>query len=136
MGVQTWGPLGEQQLPALPLGGIGGATEDGVAWLGWFSPEGAFVSRVDPALGETTSYRLPHRDIDGIAVRGTRMLLSHSFRNRPGVELIRLELVDDVWVITSQEQLRLREPVTRRCVQGRDGVLWIRGGDTWARIEV
>ncbi|MEU7697494.1 hypothetical protein [Streptomyces sp. NPDC039028] len=134
-GAQTWSPLGEQRLPVLPLGAIGGTTEGGVAWLGWFSPEGAFVTRVDPALGETTSYRLPQKDIDGIAVRGTRMLLSHAFHNRPGVELARLELVGDAWAITSHEHLRLSEPVTRRCVQGREGVLWIRGGDTWTRIE-
>ncbi|KOU21570.1 hypothetical protein ADK51_22470 [Streptomyces sp. WM6368] len=134
-GGQTWGPLGRARLTVLPLGGIAGATEEDVAWLGWYSHEGSFLSRVDPATGNITSYRHPLRNTDGIAVRGTRMLLSHQFHNRPGVELNRAELVDDAWVITSQEQLRLPEPVTRRCVQGRDGVLWIRGGDTWVQFE-
>jgi hypothetical protein len=134
-GTRTWGPLGRQRLPVLPLGGIAGATEGDVAWLGWYSHEGSFLSRVDPSAGGTTSYRHPLRDSDGIAVRGTRMVLSHEFRNRPGIELNRAELVDGAWVITSRERLLLPEPVTRRCVQGRDGVLWIRGGDTWMQCE-
>lgn len=134
-GTWTWAPLGRGRLPVLPLCGIAGTTEEDVAWLGWYSHEGSFLSRVDPATGPITSYRHPSRDTDGIAVRGTRMLLSHRFRGRPGVELNHAELVDDVWVITAREQLQLPEPVTMRCVQGRDGVLWIRGGDTWIRIE-
>ncbi|MGW2276154.1 hypothetical protein ACWCV4_37425, partial [Streptomyces yangpuensis] len=132
-GTHTWGPRG--RLPVRPLGGSAGATEEDVAWLAWYSHEGPFLSRVDPATGSVTSYRNPLRDTDGIAVRGTRMLLSHRFRNRPGVELSRAELVDDTWVIAARENLRLPGPVGARCAQGRDGLLWIRAGDTWTRIE-
>ncbi|MEV7558628.1 hypothetical protein [Streptomyces sp. NPDC089795] len=118
-----------------PLGGSAGATEEAVAWLAWHSPEGSILSRVDPATGDVSTYRNPLGDTDGIAVRGTRMLLSHPFHDRPGVELSRAKLVDGTWVITAQEKLRPPEPVGRRCVQGRDGVLWIRAGDSWTQIE-
>ncbi|MFI8385754.1 hypothetical protein [Streptomyces sp. NPDC085540] len=132
-GTHTWSP--QERLPVLPLGGSAGATEESVAWLAWYGPEGAFLSRVDPTTGDVTSYRNPLEDTDGIAVRGTRMLLTHRFRNRPGVELSRAKLVDDAWGITARENLRLPEPVGRRCAQGRDGVLWLRAGDSWIRIE-
>ncbi|BCM64952.1 hypothetical protein L0F81_32825 [Streptomyces tricolor] len=133
-GSPVWSPQG--RLPVWPLGGSAGATEGAMAWLAWFSHKGAFVSRVDPATGDITSFPNPLRDTDGIAVRGTRMLLTHGFHNRPGVELSRAELVDGAWVITAQEKLRLPGPVVMHCAQGRDGVLWLRAGDTWVRIEV
>ncbi|UQX04535.1 hypothetical protein [Streptomyces sp. RerS4] len=132
-GAHTWSPRG--RLPVWPLGGSAGATEEAVTWLAWYSHKGAFLSRVDPATGGITSYRNPLRDTDGIAVRGTRMLLTRRFHNRPVVELSRAELVDDAWVITAQEKLRLPGPVVMRCAQGRDGVLWLRAGDTWLQIE-
>ncbi|KOV01258.1 hypothetical protein ADK91_23850 [Streptomyces sp. XY511] len=132
-GIHTWSPRG--RLPVWPLGGSAAATEEAVAWLAWYSHGGAFLSRVDPATGDITSYRNPLKDTDGIAVRGTRMLLTSRYRNRPGVELSRAELADDTWVITGQEKLRLPGPVVMRCVQGRDGILWLRAGDTWVRIE-
>ncbi|MFJ6053787.1 hypothetical protein [Streptomyces sp. NPDC092307] len=78
-----------------------------MAWLARYSHEGAFVSRVDPATGDIGSYRNPLKDTDGIAVRGTRMLLTLRFHNRPGVALSRAELVDDAWVISAQEKPRL-----------------------------
>ncbi|MFE5753772.1 hypothetical protein ACFQ7M_36430 [Streptomyces massasporeus] len=131
-GTHTWGPRG--RLPVWPLGGDAAATEDAVTWLAWHSHKGAFLSRV-AATGDITTCRNPLKDTDGIAVRGTRMLLTRRFHNRPGVELSRAELVDDALVITAQEKLRLPGPVVMRCAQGRDGVLWLRAGDSWMRIE-
>lgn len=131
-GAHTWGPRG--RLPVWPLGGHAAATEDGMTWLAWYSHKGAFLSRVVPGTGDLTNYRTPLRDTDGIAVRGTRMLLTRRFHNRPGVGLSRAELVDDAWVITTQEKLRLPGPVVMYCAQGRDGVLWLRAGDSWLHI--
>ncbi|WP_051837831.1 hypothetical protein [Streptomyces sp. NRRL WC-3742] len=118
-----------------PLGGSAGATEEAAAWLAWYSHKGAFLSRVDPASGDITSYRNPLRRIDGIAVRGTRMLLTHQFHNRPVLELSRAELIDDAWVVSTQEKLRLPDQVVMCCAQGRDGVLWLRVGDSWTQVE-
>ncbi|WP_327258057.1 hypothetical protein [Streptomyces sp. NBC_01244] len=132
-GTHTWGPQG--RLPSWPLGGSAAATEKATVWLAWYSHEGAFLTRVDPTTGDITNYSNPHKDTDGIAVRGTRMILTHRFHNRPDVELSRAELINDAWIITSRERLALPGPVVMRCAQGRDGVLWIRGGDTWTRIE-
>ncbi|MFJ9777019.1 hypothetical protein ACIRVF_38290 [Kitasatospora sp. NPDC101157] len=132
-GTLTWSPQG--RLPVWPLSGNAGATEAAAAWLAWYSHKGAFMSRVDPATGDVTSYRNPLRDTDGIAVRGTRMLLSRRSHNRPEVELSRAELIGDAWVITAQEKLRLPGPVVRRCAQGRDGFLWLRAGDSWVQVE-
>ncbi|MEW2140284.1 hypothetical protein AB0892_27455 [Streptomyces sp. NPDC005409] len=132
-GLHTWSPQG--RLPVWPLGGSAAATEGAVVWLAWYSHGGAFLSRVDPASGDISSYRNPVRDTHGIAVRGSRMLLTHRYHGRPVVELSRAELVDDAWVITSKEKLRLPGPVVWRCAQGRDGVLWLRAGDTWLQIE-
>lgn len=42
---------------------------------------------------------------------------------------------NDALVITAREKLRLPGPVVMRCAQGRDGVLWLRAGDSWVRIE-
>ncbi|MBT1188338.1 hypothetical protein HET69_31270 [Streptomyces sp. CJ_13] len=132
-GAHTWSPKG--RLPVWPLGGSAAATEGAITWLAWYSHEGAFLSRVDPTTDHITSYRNPLKDTDGIAVRSTRMLLTHRFHNRPDIELSRAELIDNAWVITTQERLRLPGPVVMRCAQGRDGALWLRGGDTWTRIE-
>lgn len=63
------------------------------------------------------------------------MILTRRSHNRPYVGLTRAELIDGAWVITSQERLRLPGPIVMRCAQGRDGTLWLRGGDTWVRIE-
>ncbi|MFJ1869469.1 hypothetical protein ACIOD1_33275 [Streptomyces sp. NPDC088097] len=132
-GAHTWNPQG--RLPVWPLGGSAAATEEAMVWLAWYSHKGSFLSRVDPTNGQVTSYRNPLKDTDGIAVRGTRMILTHRFHNRPDIELSRAELIDDTWVITTQEKLHLPGPVVMRCAQGRDGNLWLRGGDTWTRIE-
>ncbi|MEV7730230.1 hypothetical protein AB0P15_36790 [Streptomyces sp. NPDC087917] len=132
-GAHTWSPQG--RLPVWPLGGSAAATEEAMVWLAWYSHKGSFLSRVDPTNGQVTSYRNPLKDTDGIAVRGTRMILTHRFHNRPDIELSRAELIDDTWVITTQEKLHLPGPVVMRCAQGRDGNLWLRGGDTWTRIE-
>ncbi|MGW6846830.1 hypothetical protein [Streptomyces sp. NPDC054958] len=77
-GIPTWSPQG--RLPVRPLGGSAGATEEAVAWLARYSHEGAFVSRVDPATGDISSYRNPLKD------------------------------TDDAWVISAQEKLRLPGP--------------------------
>ncbi|MFJ1757179.1 hypothetical protein [Kitasatospora sp. NPDC088134] len=132
-GVHTWSPGG--RLPVWPLGGSAGATEGAAAWLAWYSHQGAFLSRVDPATGDVTSYRNPLKGTDGIAVRGTRAVLTRRFHHRPAVELSRAELVDDTWEITAREKLRLPGPVVLRCAQGRDGVLWLRAGDSWLQAE-
>ncbi|MEU7068428.1 hypothetical protein [Streptomyces sp. NPDC046161] len=63
------------------------------------------------------------------------MILTHRTHNHPNVQLSRAELVDDTWVITTQEKLHLPGPVVMRCAQGRDGTLWLRADDTWTRIE-
>ncbi|MFE3791860.1 hypothetical protein [Streptomyces goshikiensis] len=131
-GKHTWTP---KRLPVLPLGGNAAATEGILIWQAWYSSEGAFLTRVDPATGDESSWTNPVRDTDGITVRGNRMILTHSFHNRPGVELNHAELIDDAWVITTRERLSLPGPMGMRCTQGRDGALWLRGGDTWTRIE-
>ncbi|MFD8019544.1 hypothetical protein ACFV6G_03855 [Streptomyces lavendulae] len=132
-GDHVWAPRG---LPVLPLGGDAAATEGTLAWHAWYSPEGAFLTRVDAVTGEENSWINPVRDTDGITVRGNRMILTHRFHNRPGVELNHAELIDDAWVVTAQERLSLPGPMGMRCAQGRDGALWLRGGDTWVRICV
>ncbi|MGW0391580.1 hypothetical protein ACWDYJ_11910 [Streptomyces sp. NPDC003042] len=93
------------------------------------------MSRVDPATGEVTSYRSPVKDTDGIAVRGNRMVLSHRYHDRSTIVLSRAELIDDSWVLTGQEETPVPGRVVLRCGQGRDGVLWLRAGDTWVRVE-
>ncbi|CAL9466153.1 hypothetical protein SUDANB120_02742 [Streptomyces sp. enrichment culture] len=132
-GACTWNPGG--RLPVWPLGGDAAATEGAFAWLAWHSHKGRFLSRVDCATGDVADYRNPLPDTDGIAVRGTRMLLTHRLHNRPSIELSRAELVGDAWVVTVQEKLRLPGRVVMRCAQGRDGVLCLRAGDTWTRID-
>ncbi|MET9610916.1 hypothetical protein ABZZ17_38515 [Streptomyces sp. NPDC006512] len=132
-GDHTWTP---QNLPVLPLGSKASATEGTLAWYAWYSPEGAFLTRVDPATGEETSWKNPVRDIDSLTVRGNRMILTHSFHNRPGIELNHAELINNTWVITTQEKLTLPEPMGYSCTQGRDGNLWLRSGDTWTRITL
>ncbi|MFG2824626.1 hypothetical protein ACGFX4_34995 [Kitasatospora sp. NPDC048365] len=133
-GTHTWSPRG--RLPVWPLGGSAGATEESAAWLAWYSHKGPFVSRVDSASGDVTTYRNPLRGTDGIAVRGTGMLLTRRDHGRPRVELSRAEFLDGTWVITGQEKLTVPGPVVLSCAQGRDGVLWLRAGDTWIRFEV
>ncbi|MFF3013595.1 hypothetical protein [Streptomyces sp. NPDC057939] len=132
-GDHTWTP---QHLPELPLGPLAGTTEGTLAWLAWYSHEGAFLTRVNPTTEEETSWKIPIRDIDGLTVQGNRMILTHSFHNRPGIELHHAELIDNTWVITTQEKLTLPEPMSRSCVKGRDGILWLRSGDTWTRITL
>ncbi|MEV7603002.1 hypothetical protein AB0O91_37110 [Kitasatospora sp. NPDC089797] len=132
-GNRTWDPRG--RLPVWPLGGSAAATEGAAPWLAWYSHKGPFLTRVDPATGDTTHYRNPLRDTDGIAVRGRRMILTRRSHNRPAAELSRAELLDGAWVVTAREQLRLPRPVVLHCAQGRDGLLWLRAGDSWVQLE-
>ncbi|MFG2880560.1 hypothetical protein ACGFYU_37025 [Streptomyces sp. NPDC048337] len=44
-------------------------------------------------------------------------------------------MVGDGCVVTGEERVRLPGRVVMRCGQGRDGVLWLRAGDSWVRIE-
>ncbi|MCX5198624.1 hypothetical protein OOK31_32860 [Streptomyces sp. NBC_00249] len=132
-GAATWFP---SKLPSLPLGAGAGATEGEAVWMAWYSHEGRFLSRIDPADGTVTSYHDPADRTDGIAVRGNRAILSHRFHNTPTVRLTRAELMGTTWEITGQEQVLMPGGAVLQRAQGRDGVLWLRAGDTWSRVEV
>ncbi|MFJ8163606.1 hypothetical protein ACIRBY_22150 [Streptomyces sp. NPDC096136] len=132
-GVATWGP--QRRLPSDPLQGLTAATERDAVWLAWYSHEGNYLSRVTPATGEVTTFRSPERGVDGLAVRGGRAVLSRRDHGKASATLTRAELVDGTWTAAAGIRLRLPGPVRMRCGQGRDGVLWLRAGDSWVRIE-
>lgn len=135
-GRAVWAPEG--RLPDVPLEGCTAATEDEWVWLVWYSGSsrgGTFLTRITPATGEVTSWRSPVRDPDGFAVRGRRAVLTRRVHNQRSTEVIRAELIGDTWSVTERGSVRVPGRVVKYCGQGRDGVLWLRAGDTWLRVE-
>ena len=134
-GRATWGP--GDRLPAQPLEGCTAATEDDRVWLVWYthSRSGTFLTRVTPSTGEVTSHRSPVHQPDGFAVRGDRAVLTRRDHNRRTVELTRAAFDGTTWTATERRTLHVPGRVVGRCGQGRDGVLWLRTGDTWLRVE-
>ncbi len=154
-GHAIWKPEG--RLPAHPLQGCTAAIEGERVWLVWYSGggrgAGTYLTRITPSTGEVTSYRSPVPHPDGFAVRGHRAVLTIRNHHQRSVELIRAELDDTTgstgptspnapnapntptWTVTSRRKLRVPGRVVMRCGQGHDGVLWLRTGDTWLRIE-
>lgn len=135
-GQATWAPGG--CLPDVPLEGCTAATEGDVVWLIWYSGSrrgGTFLTRITPSTGEVTSWPSPVRDPDGFAVRGSRAVLTKRVHNQRSTEVVRAELDGDTWSVTERRKIRVPGRVVMRCGQGRDGLLWLRAGDTWLRIE-
>ncbi|MER6217996.1 hypothetical protein ABT213_28560 [Streptomyces sp. NPDC001674] len=133
-GAARWAPGG--RLPSYPLEGLTGATEKQAVWLAWYSHEGTYLSRITPADGDVTTYPSPVRKLDGLAVRGNRAVLSRRDHGEATLTLTRAELAGGAWTVTGQERLRMPGQVWLGCGQGRDGVLWLRAGDSWVRFEV
>jgi hypothetical protein len=134
-GHATWAPQG--RLPDSPLEGCTAATEGEQVWLVWYSGTGSgtFLTRITPSTGQVVSYPSPVSAPDGFAVRGNCAILTVRNHNRRTVELIRAELGDTTWTVTSRHKLRVPWRVVMHCGQGRDGSMWLRAGDTWLRIE-
>ncbi|MFF9287035.1 hypothetical protein [Streptomyces griseosporeus] len=135
-GQAVWAPGG--RLPAMPLEGCTAATEGDRVWLVWYSGSrraGTFLTRITPSTGEVTSWASPVHDPDGFAVRGRRAVLTKRVHNQRSTEVVRAELAGDVWRVTERRRVRVPGRVVMRCGQGRDGLLWLRAGDTWLHIE-
>lgn len=136
-----WNSLGEAvwtprtPFPAGPVHGLTGCTEGDQVWLAWYCPEGTYLSRITPSTGEVTTFRSPVTKIDGLAVRGDRAVFSRRDHGRPAVTLTRARLVGGALEATAEERVAVPGPVVLRCGQGRDGVLWLRAGDSWVRVE-
>ncbi|MFJ8010120.1 hypothetical protein [Streptomyces fagopyri] len=111
---------------------------DEQVWLVRYSGSGGggtFLTRITPSTGGVVSYLGPVHAPDGFAVRGNRAVLTRRNHNKRSVELIRAQLNDSTWTVTSHRRLRVPGRVVMRCGQGRDGTLWLRAGSTWPRIE-
>ncbi|WP_234433947.1 hypothetical protein [Streptomyces rimosus] len=135
-GRATWAPRG--RLPAMPLEGCTAATEGDQVWLIWYSgsrPGDTFLTRITPSTGEVTSWPSPVRAPDGFAVRGHRAVLTKRVHNQRSTEVVRAELDGEIWGVTERRKIRVPGRVVMRCGQGRDGLLWLRAGDTWLRVE-
>ncbi|MFE1437256.1 hypothetical protein [Streptomyces sp. NPDC058739] len=135
-GQATWAPEG--RLPDAPLEGCTAATEGERVWLVWYSGSGrggTFLTRITPSTGEVISWPSPVRDPDGFAVRCRRAVLTRRVHNQRSTEVVRAELDGDAWRVTERRKIRVPGRVVMRCGQGRDGLLWLRTGDTWLRIE-
>jgi hypothetical protein len=62
-------------------------------------------------------------------------VLSRREHNERTVELVYAELGGTGWAVTGRRRIEVPGRVVLRCGQGRDGVLWLRTGDIWLRIE-
>ncbi|WP_217137095.1 hypothetical protein [Streptomyces sp. AC558_RSS880] len=82
-----------------------------------------------------SSSPFPVHQPDGFAVRDDRTVLTRRDHNRRTVELSRAEFDGTTWTATGRRALHVPGRVVMRFGQGRDGVLWLRTGDTWLRIE-
>ncbi|BCJ69113.1 hypothetical protein [Polymorphospora rubra] len=132
----SWEPDG--RLPEWPLAGFSAATEGDQVWLAWYSRPsagGTFLTRITPATGEVTSWPSPVESPDGVAVRGHHAILTRRVHNKNSTVVTRAELVDGSWATVERRIVEAPGPVVLRCGQGRDGVLWLRAGDAWVRIE-
>ncbi|MFG1665259.1 hypothetical protein [Streptomyces sp. Y7] len=135
-GQAVWAPGG--RLPDAPLEGCTAATEGDRVWLIWYSGSsrgGTYLTRITPSTGEVASWPSPVCDPDGFAVRDRRAVLTKRAHNRRATEVVRAELDGDTWSVTERRKIRVPGRVVMRCGQGRDGLLWLRAGDTWLRIE-
>ncbi|MFJ6994370.1 hypothetical protein [Streptomyces sp. NPDC003090] len=135
-GRATWAP--GNRLPDMPLEGCTAATEGDHVWLVWYSGSrrgGTFLTRITPSTGEVTSWPSPVHDPDGFAVRGHRAVLTRRVHHRRSTRVVRAQLDGDTWNVTERRRLRVPGRVVMRCGQGRDGLLWLRAGDTWLRVE-
>ncbi|WP_253913537.1 hypothetical protein [Streptomyces mayonensis] len=127
----------QDRLPSYPLEGCTAATDGDQVWLVWYAGGrfGTFLTRITPSTGEVTTCPSPVRDPDGFAIRGNQAVLTHRHHNQRTVELTRAELDGATWTVTDHRVLDVPGRVVLRCGQGRDGILWLRTGDTWLRIE-
>ncbi|MFE3765170.1 hypothetical protein ACFXPI_25810 [Streptomyces sp. NPDC059104] len=133
-GDAVWTP--RTPFPAGPVHGLTGCTEgDDRVWLAWSCRQGTYLSRITQSTGEVTTFRSPVTGIDGIAVRGDRAVFSCRDHGRPAVTLTRARLVGGAWEAVAEERWRVPGPVMLHCGQGRDGVLWLRAGDSWVGVE-
>ncbi|MGW2543314.1 hypothetical protein ACWC5I_21155 [Kitasatospora sp. NPDC001574] len=135
-GRAVWAPGG--RLPDEPLEGCAAATEGDRVWLVWYSgtrSDETFLTRITPSTGEVTSRPSPVRDPDGFAVRDRRAVLTRRTHDRRSTEVVRAELVGDTWRVIDRSILHVPGRVVRHGGQGRDGVLWLRAGNTWIRVE-
>jgi hypothetical protein len=126
------------RLPAHPLEGCTAATDDAHVWLVWYthSRSGTYLTRITPSTGEVVSHLSPVSQPEGFAVRSNRAVLTRRGHNKRTVELTRAEYDGTTWTATDRRTLHVPGRVTLRCGQGRDGVLWLRTGKTWLRIDV
>ncbi|GAA4473486.1 hypothetical protein [Phytohabitans houttuyneae] len=107
-------------------------------WLAWYSRPGArgtFLTRITPATGEVTTWPCPVEAPDGLAVRGHHAILTQRAHNKNSIAVTRAELIDGSLTTTQHKILETPGPVVKRCGQGRDGILWLRAGDIWMRID-
>ncbi len=106
----------------------------GAVWPARYSENlTTFLTRIDPATGESTSRPSPVPDPYGFAVRGDRAVLVG--RRAGGVEAVRADLLGKAWKVSRRRPLRLPGELGPQAGQGRDGVLWFRPGDAWFRVE-
>ncbi|MFD0360529.1 hypothetical protein ACFQZZ_03590 [Nocardia sp. GCM10030253] len=145
-GRAIWTP--QRRLPDVPLDGCTAATEGEQVWLAWYagplrggdlSPGpprgGTFLTRITPSTGDVSSYRSPVSQPDGFAIRDNRAVLTVRDHNERSTELIRAELHDTTWTVTSRHKLRVPGRVVMHCGQGRDGSLYLRADDTWLTTQ-
>ncbi|MFK0203637.1 hypothetical protein [Streptomyces lavendulae] len=62
-------------------------------------------------------------------------MFSRRDHDRPAVTLTRARLVGGALEVVAEERVAVPGPVVLRCGPGRDGVLWLRAGDSWVRAE-
>ena len=99
------------------------------------SEGGTFLTRISQVTGEVTSWPSPVQSPDGLAVHGHHAILTRRIHNKCATVVTRAELVDGSWTATDQQRTEVPGRVVLRCGQGRSGILWLRAGDAWIRIE-
>ncbi|GAB3275110.1 hypothetical protein [Kineosporia babensis] len=133
-GRHFWTPQG--RMPGVG-NGISLATENDYVWALYHAGAPIHTARVTPATGDVISYPTEAHRYSGFAVRGTRALFSTRHRNDPTIlTLTRARLWDGLWVETDHHNVKLPGAVHLHSHQGRDGVLWLRAGDTWLHVDV
>ncbi len=133
-GRSLWTAARAKSEPALQ--GLASATEGDHLWFLWYSGRrNTILSRIDTATGTATNYSSPVPDADGIAVRGDHAVLTRRDHAHASTTLTRAHRDGDTWTITSSRRLSTPGPVFLHCAQGRDGVLWLRAGNTWLTVR-